>query len=457
MSRSKRGPKWSQSPGPGDLPPRVASPPPGRISLSLADRLAGVESRNVTYRSRESPIFWKKARGSNVWDPDGNRYVDLTAGFGVAAAGHGNRRVVSAIRRQLARQLHGLGDVHPPVAKVKLLELLAELSPWDETRTVLGNSGSEAVEAALKTARLATGRPGVLAFTGAYHGLTYGALALTDGAHFREPFADQLNPHVVRAPYPEGPDSDAGAALQAVDASLDTPEGERVGCVIVEPILGRGGIVEPPAGFLAGLAERCRARGMLLIFDEIYTGCGRTGDWFAFQHEDVTPDLLCLGKSMSGALPISACLGSAEVMSAWPPSTGEAIHTSTFLGNPLACAGATASLLEIRRRELPVRAAAVGARWRKGLAELSDRHEVVAGVRGRGLMLGLELTDPETGGPATELAGRVVLESLRRGWIVLADGPGGNILALTPPLTIGEQLLDRTTETLDVLLGELLA
>lgn len=457
MSKSKRDPKWTRQPGPGDLPPRITSPPPGRLSRSLADRLAGVESRNVTYRSRESPIFWKKAHGSNVWDPDGNRYVDLTAGFGVAAAGHGNRRVVTAIRKQLARQIHGLGDVHPPVAKVQVLELLAELSPWEETRTVLGNSGSEAVEAALKTARLATGKPGVLAFTGAYHGLTYGALALTDGPHFRDLFADQLNPHVVRAPFPGGPGAEADVALEAVDAALDTPEGAGVGCVIVEPILGRGGIVEPPAGFLAGLAERCRGRGLLLIFDEIYTGCGRTGDWFAFEHEGVIPDLLCLGKSMSGALPISACLGSAEIMSAWPPSTGEAIHTSTFLGNPLACAGATASLLEIRRRELPERAASVGGRWREALAGLAGRHDAVAGTRGRGLMLGLELVDPATGEPATELAGRIVLESLRRGWILLADGPGANVLAFTPPLTIAEPLLERATETLDAILGELLA
>jgi len=446
-----------QPPGPGNLPPRIVAPPPGRASRSLADRLAGVESRNVTCRSHESPIFWKKARGSNVWDPDGNRYVDLTAGFGVAAAGHGNRRVVTALRRQLGRQLHGLGDVHPPVAKLKLLELLAELSPWDDTRTILGNSGSEAVEAALKTARLATGRPGVLAFTGAYHGLTYGALALTDRAHFRAPFADQLNPHVVRAPFPAGPAADADEALAAVDAVLGGPGGERVGAAIVEPIQGRGGIVEPPPGFLSGLAERCRARGILLIFDEIYTGCGRTGDWFALEHEGVVPDLLCLGKSMSGALPISACLGPAGVMDAWPASKGEAIHTSTFLGNPMACAAATASLLEIRRRDLPARAAAVGAAWKAELAGLADRHVVVRAVRGRGLMLGLELVDPASGRPATELAGHLAHAALRRGWIVLPDGPDASIVSLTPPLTIAEPLLERVTAMLDEAFTELLA
>ncbi|HSM09702.1 MAG TPA: aminotransferase class III-fold pyridoxal phosphate-dependent enzyme [Gemmatimonadota bacterium] len=446
-----------QQPGPGNLPPRIVAAPPGRASRALADRLAGVESRNVTYRSREFPIFWNKARGSNVWDPDGNRYVDLTAGFGVAAAGHGNRRVVTALRRQLGRQIHGLGDVHPPVAKLKLLELLAELSPWDDTRTILGNSGSEAVEAALKTARLATGRPGVLAFTGAYHGLTYGALALTDRAHFRAPFADQLNQHVVRVPFPPGPAAEADEALAAVDAALAGPAGKRVGAAIVEPIQGRGGIVEPPIGFLSGLAERCSERGILLIFDEIYTGCGRTGDWFALEHEGVTPDLLCLGKSMSGALPISACLGPAELMDAWPASEGEAIHTSTFLGNPMACAAATASLLEIRRRDLPARAAAVGAAWMAALAGLADRYAAVRGVRGRGLMLGLELADPDSGRPATELTGRLVHAALRRGWIVLPDGPDASVLSFTPPLTIAEPLLERATAMLEESLTELLA
>lgn len=423
------------------------------MSRSFSRRLASVESRNVTFQSDEFPIFWKKARGSNVWDPDGNRYVDLTAGFGVAAAGHRNPRVVTALRRQLGRQLHGLGDVHPPVAKLELLETLAELSPFAETRTILGNSGSDAVEAALKTARLATGSPGVVAFTGAYHGLGYGALGVTDRAHFRAPFADQLNPHVLRAPFPAGPADDAGAALAALDSALDTAEGERVGCVIVEPIQGRGGIVEPPAGFLPGLEERCRGRGILLIFDEIYTGCGRTGDWFALAHEGVTPDLLCLGKSMSGGLPISACLGSPEVMSAWPASDGEAIHTTTFLGNPLACAGATASLLEIRRRGLPARAAELGSAWHAALSEVSDRHAAVRGVRGRGLMLGLELVEPDSGRPASELARRVVMGALGRGWILLADGPHANILALTPPLTIATDLLERATETLDELLA----
>lgn len=434
----------------GNLPPRVTGQIPGRLSRALTRRLAGVESRNVTYRSSEFPIFWRRARGSNVWDPDGNRYVDLTAGFGVAAAGHGNRRIAAAIRTQLTRQMHGLGDVHPPVAKLRLLEALARRSPLPDPRIILANSGSEAVEAALKTARLATGKPGVLAFTGAYHGLTYGSLALTDRAHFRAPFGDQLNPHIVRVKFPTG---SAQEGLTAVEKALDTEQGGAVGALVVEPIQGRGGIIEPPAGFLSGLVTLCRQFGALLIVDEIYTGLGRTGTWFACEQEGVVPDLLCIGKALSGSLPIAACLGGADVMSAWPESTGEAIHTSTFLGNPLACAAATASLHEIARRGLPERAAAIGSEWKAELAHLMERHPTVREVRGRGLMLGVELVEPETGEPATERARRIVVEALRRGWILLADGPFANVLALTPPLTISRELLAEATSLLDALLG----
>jgi 4-aminobutyrate aminotransferase-like enzyme len=221
----------------------------------------------------------------------------------------------------------------------------------------------------------------------------------------------------------------------------------------VEPIQGRGGIVVPPAGFLSGLGDLCRRRGLLVIHDEIYTGCGRTGAWFAAAHEDAVPDLLCLGKAMSGALPISACLGSAAAMDAWPASEGEAIHTSTFLGNPLACAGAAASLDEIHRRDRPARAAEVGAAWRAEREEIATRRPIVREVRGRGLMLGLELIEPATGLPATERAGEVMREALRRGWILLPDGPDANVLALTPPLTIDARLLTRASAVLDELLA----
>lgn len=475
----------------GNEPPDVRSGPPGRTSRRLARRLTGVESRNVTFVSEDFPVFWEEARGANVLDADGNRFVDLTAGFAVAAPGHRHPRVVGAIREQAGRLTHGMGDVHPPAVKTRLLERLADLVPLPRARSILGSSGSEAVEAALKTARLFTGRPGVVAFTGAYHGLTYGALSVTDRAHFRAPFRDQLNPHVRRLPFPHpfrppvapggattpgvrgggppaggekassdpagGPDAEeqlAAWVLERVDRLLDR-ERERVGAVIVEPIQGRGGEVVPPPGFLGGLAERCRDRGVLLVLDEIYTGLGRTGTRFACQREGVVPDLLCVGKGLSSCLPVSACIGRREVMEAWPPSRGEAIHTSTFMGNPLACAAALASLDVIEEEELAERADRLGREWIGELRRLAERHPLVGDLRGRGLMIGLDLVaragsrEPNPG-----LARRVTLEALRRGWILLPGGPAGNVLSLSPPLTISRELLERATGMLDDVLSD---
>jgi len=223
----------------------------------------------------------------------------------------------------------------------------------------------------------------------------------------------------------------------------------------VEPIQGRGGDVVPPPGFLPGLAGLCRDRGLLLIADEVYTGFGRTGRWFACEHEGVTPDLLCAGKALSSTLPIAACLGSKAVMDAWPRSAGEAKHTSTFLGNPLACAAGVASLKEIERRALVERAGTLGERWLRELRETLDQHPCVGDVRGRGLMIGIDLvTRRDTREPDGELAGRVVTGALRRGWILLAGGPAGNVISLSPPLSLGEELTRRATAMLREVLAE---
>ncbi|MFQ5678600.1 MAG: aspartate aminotransferase family protein [Gemmatimonadota bacterium] len=444
---------------------------PGPASRKLAERLSRVESRNVTFLSERFPVFWERAEGSQVWDADGNRYVDLTAGFGVAAVGHAHPRVVAAIRSQAERLCHGMGDVHPPAVKVRLLERLARLSPQEDARVVLACSGSEAVEVALKTACLFTGKPGCLAFTGAYHGLTYGALSVTDRAHFRAPFERQLNPHVARAPYPHplrrperlaarlagagGPAELLNAALEEVEAVLDAEVGRRVGAVIVEPIQGRGGEVVPPPGWLAALADLCRERGLLLIADEIFTGFGRTGTRFACEAEGVVPDLLCVGKALSSSMPLSACIGRGEVMEAWPRSTGEAMHTSTFLGHPLGCAAALASTTVIEEERLAVRAREEGGRWLEALRLLGDRHECIGDVRGRGLMIGVELVEDRSSlRPAPRLAGRAVLGALGRGWILLGGAPEGNVLSLSPPLNVDRKLLDRAVAMLDEVLAE---
>jgi len=427
----------------GQLLPEVSVPPPGPASRDMARRLSRVESRNVTHLTPTFPVFWEAARGSNVLDVDGNVYLDLTGAFGVSVAGHGNPAVVEEIRSQSGRLVHGMGDVHPPARKVELMEALARLAPWPDSRVILGSSGSESVEAALKTALMATGRPGIVAFQGAYHGLTLGALATTERGLFREPFRDRLYPGVGFVPFPDplrmGPDA-GEVCLEALARSLgEGVGGHPVGAVILEPIQGRAGVRIPPRGFLAEVARLTREGGAILIFDEIFTGLGRTGTFFACEAEEVVPDLLCLGKGLGGGLPLSACLGPAKVMDAWPPSGGEAIHTSTFLGHPLACAAGMALLDSLEGEGLVERSAAVGETLLRDLRDGLRRVGPVAEVRGRGLFLGIEMADTGTLAPLEGAAVAVAEAALGRGILVLPAGNAGHVLELSPPLTITDR------------------
>jgi 4-aminobutyrate aminotransferase/(S)-3-amino-2-methylpropionate transaminase len=417
--------------------PALVTPIPGPLSRGWVDRLALRECPAITARrarraaalgrADDDPPVWVAARGVNVRDADGNLLVDLTAGFGASSVGHAHPAVVAAGQHQLATLPHAMGDAYFHPGRVELLEVLADLTGLD--RAILGSSGSDAVEAALKTARIATGRDRILAFDGSYHGLSYGALPVTGykAGAFRAPFAGQLGLHVEHAPF-GGP----------------IPDLTGVGAVLVEPIQGRGGVRVPPAGWLASLGSRARAAGALLVFDEIFTGMGRTGSWFAFQDQGVKPDLLCVGKGLGGGFPISACLGSAAVMDAWGASTGEAIHTQTFLGNPVGCAMALATIGVIRDEGLREHAEREGAWLSRALASLPG----VDGVRGRGLMVA-----PDLGSGVRALAASRAM--LRRGWIVLPAGEAGEVLAFTPPLTVQRRVLEAAVQTLGSVLEEL--
>ena len=329
----------------------------------ILDRLRRYESRNVLFTEPDGswPIVWERARGVHVWDAEGKKYLDLTAAFGVAAAGHANPCVVRAGQQQMAKLLHAMGDVHPHALKAELAQKLSELTfgRWNKKtgKTIFCNSGFEAAEAALKTALLATGKRGVIAFTGAYHGLGYGALNATHREHFRAPFRPQLREFADFAPFPK-----SAADLSVLEKVLHKMLRQKsVGAILVEPIQARGGINVPPPRFLPLLRKLCDEHGALLITDEIYTGFGRTGKWFACEHSGVVPDVICLGKALTGGFPLSACVGRADLMdAAWPASTGEAIHTSTFLGHPVGCAMALAQIAEIRRLNLCQRSAALG-------------------------------------------------------------------------------------------------
>ena len=450
----------------GTALPSVPVPPPGPRSRALAAELARWESPNVTYLAENFPVFWDEARGANVRDVDGNVYVDLTAAFAVAGIGHAHPRVVDAIQRQSARLLHGMGDVHPPAVKVELLRALAEVAPGGLSRSVLASSGAEAVEAALKTAMIATGKPRVLAFHGSYHGLTYRALSVSGREDFRAPFAAQLSSAAVFAPFPYayrspfGGDAEAvgAATLRYVEHLLDTPgsAAEGIGAILVEPIQARGGDVVPPDAFLPGLRRICDERGLLLMLDEIYTGFGRTGRWFACEHWGVVPDVLIVGKGLTGGFPFAACIGTDAVMEHWPRSTGEALHTSTFLGHPVGCAAALAAMSALRDEGLVERSAAMGAEMMARLAAMAAGHPNVGEVRGRGMMIGMEMVrDRQTRAPAPELAGRSVVEGLRRGVLMLGGGIHGNVLSLSPPFVITDAQADHALGVIGEILEEM--
>jgi 4-aminobutyrate aminotransferase-like enzyme len=425
-------------------------------TCKVLDQLRAYESRNVLFTEPDGswPIVWEHARGVQVWDAEGRPYLDLTAAFGVASAGHANPRVVRAGRNQMARLLHAMGDVHPHAQKALLARDLSRLTferwtapkekgtrrkakpPSLTGKVIFNNSGFEAVESALKTARLATGRKGIIAFKGAYHGLGYGALNATHREHFRGPFRDQLGAFGHFVPFPTREEN-----LPKLEQALHTRlQRHPVGAILAEPVQARGGINVPPAGFLPLLRRLCDAHGALLILDEIYTGFGRTGAWFACEHSGVVPDLVCLGKALTGGFPLSACVGRADVMdAAWPASTGEAIHTSTYLGHPVGCAMALAQIEELRRLKLIPRSAKLGA-WLLGHLRSMEAEDLKIEARGLGLMLGLELRRGN-GSPAGTEAMTLIKRLLRRGFILLPEGGHGNVISLTPPLTITKRQL----------------
>jgi 4-aminobutyrate aminotransferase-like enzyme len=355
-----------------------------------------------------------------------------------------------------------MGDVHPHSLKAELVRTLSRVTfeRWTagavggavKGRAILGNSGFEAVEAALKTAILATGRRGVVAFAGGYHGLGYGALNVTHRALFREPFLAQLGGFAVFVTFPttEEQMSRMGERLE------DRLRRGDMGAVLVEPVQGRGGIRVPPRGFLRILRELCDRHKVLLICDEIFTGFGRTGRWFGCEHDEVAPDIVCLGKALTNGFPLSACVGRDEVMvQAWPKSRGEAWHTSTYLGHPVGCAMALAQVAEIEKRGLVEKSAARGRELMALLGSLVSRTDKVTFVvRGRGLMVGVEFVGRD-GKPAGEEVWAVVKGMLSGAFIVLPEGEHGEVLALNPPLTISRAQLASAVSALHDVVSEL--
>ncbi len=402
------------------------------------------------------PIFARAASGAIVEDVDGNRLIDLGAGLAVLNAGNAPASVVAAVREQAELFTHTCFHVVMHEPYVELAERLNALTPGSHPKkTMLANSGAEAVENAVKIARYVTKRSAVVVFDHAFHGRTLMAMTLTGKVMPYKQGFGPFAPEVYRLPYsypyrcPAGAPAEScgeACAAHAIDEMDKAIGASNIACIVVEPVLGEGGFVVPGEGFLPALREFCLREGVLFVADEVQTGIGRTGKWFAIEHEDVVPDMVVTAKALGGGLPLSGVTAPAEVM--------DAVHVGglggTFGGNPIACAAALAVLDEIEREGLVDRASRLGEVTLDWLRKLADRHELIGDVRGRGLMVAIELVeDRATRQPAKAAATRVIQECYREGVIVLKAGTYDNVIRLLPPLSIDEGLLMQGLDVLD--------
>jgi 4-aminobutyrate aminotransferase/(S)-3-amino-2-methylpropionate transaminase len=431
---------------------RLTTPIPGPRSLELMQRKVAAVAAGV---GTTMPVFAARAAGGIVVDVDGNHLIDLGSGIAVTTVGNSAPRVVDAVKRQVEQFTHTCFMVTPYEGYVAVAEALNRLTPGDHAkRTALFNSGAEAVENAVKIARAHTGRQAVVVFDHAYHGRTNLTMAMTaKNMPYKHGFGP-FSPEVYRAPlsYPfrDGDVDGHSAARRAIDVIEKQVGAGNLAAVVIEPIQGEGGFIEPAVGFLPALAAWCRANGVVFVADEIQTGFARTGDLFACDREGVVPDLIVTAKGIAGGLPLSAVTGRAEMM--------DAAHAGglggTYGGNPLACAAALAAIETIEQDDLVGRAREVEALMMDRLRRLQSSDPRIGDVRGRGAMIAVELVEAGTREPDPELARAVATAMHQQGVIVLTCGTYGNVLRFLPPLTIGDDLLD---EGLDVLADTLAA
>ncbi|GAB4583239.1 4-aminobutyrate--2-oxoglutarate transaminase [Nocardia sp. IFM 10818] len=434
---------------------------------ALVTALPGPRSQELTARRKAAvaagvgstaPVYAADADGGVIVDVDGNSLIDLAAGIAVTNVGASHPKVAAAVSDQAQHFTHTCFMVTPYEAYVRVCEELAALTPGDhEKRSVLFNSGAEAVENAVKVARLATGRTAVVAFDHAYHGRTNLTMALTAKsmpykAHFG-PFAPEVYRMPMSYPFRDGGLDGKAAAAEAVLRIEKQIGADSVAAIIIEPIQGEGGFIVPAPGFLPALAEWARANGVVFIADEVQTGFSRTGDWFACDHEGVVPDIITMAKGIAGGMPLSAITGRAELM--------DAVHAGglggTYGGNPVACAAALAAIEVMRDHDLPARARRIGEIATARFTELAQQVPAIGDVRGRGAMLALEFVKPGTSEPDSALTAKIAARCLEQGVITLTCGTFGNVIRLLPPLVIGEDLLDEALTVLCTAITDLAA
>jgi 4-aminobutyrate aminotransferase len=435
--------------------PDIKVTPPGPRARAIVERDSAVVSPSYP---RCAPFVMARGEGAVVEDVDGNVYLDFCAGIAVAATGHSHPDVVRAVTEQASKFLHISTDYyHEP--QVALGELLAEIAPiGDRARTFFSNSGTEAVEAAIKLARYHTKRFNIIAFLGSFHGRTLGSLAMTSSRTVQRRGFGPMAPGVFHAPYanpyrsPIGasdPESATRECLAYIERQILTHlvSPDEVAAILVEPIQGEGGYVVPPPDFLQGLAAIAAQHGMLFIVDEVQSGIGRTGKMFAIEHAGVQPDIIIAAKGIASGLPMGVTIAREDVMD-WPVGA----HSNTFGGNPVACAAAIATI-KLVREGLMQNAAEVGQFLRTSLERLAERHRLIGDVRGCGLMIGIELVrNRQTKERADTERDALVMAAFRRGLLVLAAG--ANTVRLSPPLVITKDQAQTAVTILDASLAE---
>ncbi|MET0144518.1 MAG: aminotransferase class III-fold pyridoxal phosphate-dependent enzyme [Ilumatobacteraceae bacterium] len=411
---------------PDTVAPQLRTALPGPLARAIIARDEAVTSPSLT---RVYPLVVRRARGCVIEDVDGNRFLDFNAGIAVIAAGHGHPAVNAAIHAQVDDVLHYCSSDFYLPAYADLCERLAADAPMPDARVFLCNSGTEAVEAALKLARHHTGRPNAIAFLGAFHGRSLGSLSLTASKARQRSGFGIVTPGTFHAPYidPYDPDALTGAAYieHVLFTKLTHPSD--VAAIFVEPIQGEGGYIVPPAGWLADLRRLCDDHGILLVMDEVQSGVGRTGTMWACEHDGVVPDIMCIGKGLASGLPLAGIIARSEVMD-WEPGG----HGSTFGGNPVACAAALATI-DLVASDLAHNAATVGDHLLDGLRALRATQSLVEQVRGRGLMIGMDLADHDA-------AEDLQTACFERGLLVLTCGERS--VRLAPPLVVSREQAD---------------
>jgi 4-aminobutyrate aminotransferase len=425
------------------LEPSILVPPPGPKARAIVERDRRFSSPSYI---KEYPLVVDRGEGPWIYDVDGNRFLDFMAGIAVASTGHAHPHVVKAIQESAARFLHICGTDFYYEAFAALCERLAGTLPaMGPKKVFLTNSGTEAIDGALKLVRAHTRRPYVVAFKGAFHGRTYGAISLNASKVGQRAFFGPLVPGVLHVPYPTAQAPDVAGLLEA-DVFKSQVDPREVAAIFIEPILGEGGYVVPPAASLEGLRRLCDAHGIVLVFDEVQSGVGRTGSMFAAEHFGVMPDVFCVAKGLGSGMPIGAIVARESVMT-WPRGS----HGSTYGGNPVCCAAALATLDVIEPRLPQIRE--TGGHMLAALRGLQERHPVLADVRGVGLMIGVEFLDPKTRAPASAYVGALEQLAFAKGLLLLSCG--ASTIRFAPPLVVGRHEVDVGLRILEACLNEL--